>query len=287
MSCVHDDDRERVLLGWESLRRLEPVSYEMRWKSRDRDHSQDPTLDEFWVLAVCVPVTDENGVLTSISGCTTNICAQKRSERDKNTRIEALERARISEERFSSFAETAPVGIWTADPVTHELTYCNDKCYEYAGEPRSKYPIDWSGLVHEEDVDQVLQGRQMVLQTRTQTTLQYRLKRMWTNGDGLSAPMWMQATIYPELRDDGSIKQTMVSARHAEVDENLTFLKGCLTDISHLKLAESAQRLRAEALERARASETQFLRFTEIAPIGIIIADLPSMQVSYKNDTIC
>lgn len=122
IDCVHPDLRDRALSAWHSLQQLEPISCELRWQRPD----QDPSSDEGWFLAVCVPVVDEKGVLAYISGCTTNIDAQKRSEKDKTTRIEALERARASEKQFLRFTEIAPVGILIVD--LPDFKVCN-----YAG----------------------------------------------------------------------------------------------------------------------------------------------------------
>ena len=72
-------------------------------------------LEGQWVLAACVPTRDEYGEVTSVSGCLTDIAAQKRSEQDALRRAEALERARASEQRFSRFAEFANVAIWIMD----------------------------------------------------------------------------------------------------------------------------------------------------------------------------
>ena len=56
---------------------------------------------------------------------------------------------------------------------------------------------------------------------------------------------------------------------------------GCITDIDAQKGAENESLKRAEALERARASEHRFVRFTESAALPIYILDHPSRTITY------
>lgn len=83
MDYVYEDDRESVLSEWIKITEGTPVTFEMRWKAAPG--SQNP----IWVLAACVPLI-QDGVLISISGCTTNISAQKNFQ----TRIQAESVAR-------------------------------------------------------------------------------------------------------------------------------------------------------------------------------------------------
>lgn len=88
MDYVYEDDREIVLSEWNKMTEGTSVAFEMRWKAAPG--SQDP----IWVLAACVPLI-QDGEVISLSGCTTNISAQKNFQ----TRIqtESIARADINE----------------------------------------------------------------------------------------------------------------------------------------------------------------------------------------------
>lgn len=72
MDLVYEEDRKMVSSQWITLAQGTPVTFEMRWKAAPG--SEDPPC---WVLAACVPLL-EDSKLVSISGCTTDISAQKR-----------------------------------------------------------------------------------------------------------------------------------------------------------------------------------------------------------------
>ena len=89
----------------------------MRWKRPAESMSDGrEDMEGQWVLAACLPIMNEAGEVTSVTGCITDIAAQKRSESDALKRVEALERAQASDKQFTRFAETALVGIYILDP---------------------------------------------------------------------------------------------------------------------------------------------------------------------------
>ena len=255
---VHDEDREIAVNGWKRLIALEPISYEMRWKGANID---DPAAEENWILAVCVPVTDDKGELISISGCTTNIAAQKRSERDAVRRAEALERARSSETQFLRFTEIAPIGIavselssgqvdkthwyfFLSDTFTNcfsKITFANDKWFELFGMPREDLnKVPWLSFLHIDDVAHVETSIASIERQHSSGNFQFRVKRMCETGDGQGGNAWLNE----------------YAAVILDAEKNPKALATCLTDISQLKFAESAQRLRVEeAIEAKRQQE--------------------------------
>jgi len=76
---------------------------------------------------------------------------------------------------------------------------------------------------------------------------------------------WVLATCMPSADEDG----------------NVATVFGCITDIDAQKRAETFSLRRAEALERARASEQRFVRFTESAAVPIYILEHPSKLITY------
>lgn len=62
---------------------------------------------------------------------------------------------------------------------------------------------------------------------------------------------------------------------------NVVGVFGCITDIDAQKRAEKESLRRVEALERARASEHRFVRFTETAAVPIYILEQSSRVLTY------
>lgn len=111
--AVFDEDHTWLLREWKRMASGVPITIEMRWKrpaSAMPDGKQDN--EGRWVLATCHPTFDQEGKVSSVSGCLTDIAAQKRTQFDTaKLKVEALERFDASEKRFSNFAELASVGI--------------------------------------------------------------------------------------------------------------------------------------------------------------------------------
>lgn len=98
---VFEEDQAWLIGVWTGLTEGSSSTFEMRWKGSD----PDKTPEGQWVTAACVPTTDDAGNITTVSGCITDISAQKRSHSDAVKRAEALERAQASELRFSNFVK--------------------------------------------------------------------------------------------------------------------------------------------------------------------------------------
>lgn len=131
VELVYPDDTELVMAQWSKLTSGIPCTFEMRWKATKPGKPTDgPDADAQWIVAACVPVTDENGQLMSIAGITIDISAQKRATFEAGQRAEALERARTSEHRFASFAKLAPVAIYIFDQ-TKGMQYCSKSYHNY------------------------------------------------------------------------------------------------------------------------------------------------------------
>lgn len=116
MDLVYPDDQALVMSMWNNLASGNPVTFEMRWKAPPG--SEDPAQ---WVLSACVPVFDDEGNPVSIAGNTIDIMAQKKSQEIAQMRVEALERARISEQKFARFAQLSPIAIYIFVPGQGEF----------------------------------------------------------------------------------------------------------------------------------------------------------------------
>ena len=111
MDLVYPDDQALVMSMWNTLAAGNPVTFEMRWKAPPG--SDDPAQ---WVLSACVPLLNDEGKPISVAGNTIDIMAQKKTQEVSQTRLEALERARVSEQKFARFAELSPTAIYIYVP---------------------------------------------------------------------------------------------------------------------------------------------------------------------------
>jgi len=96
---VFEEDKPWLTDVWNGLTLGGSYNFEMRWLGPDIGEKHEGQ----WVTAACVPTTDGAGNVISVSGCITDISAQKRSHSDAVKKAEALERAAASELRFSDF----------------------------------------------------------------------------------------------------------------------------------------------------------------------------------------
>jgi PAS domain S-box-containing protein len=98
---IFEEDQEWLGGVWARLTAGASETFEMRWIGPDPTNRPAGQ----WVTAACVPTTDDAGNITTVSGCITDISAQKRSQEDAVKRAEALERAQASELRFADFVK--------------------------------------------------------------------------------------------------------------------------------------------------------------------------------------
>ncbi|KAJ4983893.1 hsp90-like protein [Stagonosporopsis vannaccii] len=242
MDLVYPEDQALVMSMWNTLASGYPVTFEMRWKAAPG--SEDPAQ---WVLSACVPVFDDEGNLISIAGNTIDIMAQKKSQEAAQARVEALERARISEQKFARFAQLSPIAIYIFIPG-QGMNYVNDQFFELTG--HSRPPIDefeWFSLVADEDLKKVKDDWSQMLAGEKSNGVQFRLKKTWVNQDGFVSKIWVQSSNHPELDKNGKVISIL----------------GTLFDISHFKWAESVQTQRTEeALEAKRQQENSFIDMT-------------------------
>ena len=96
-------------------------------------------------------------------------------------------------------------------------------------------------LVHDDDLPLIASSWQQISIEKTPVHIQYRLKRLWNNGDdGPISHVWVDCTALPELDKDGKLHRIILT----------------LTEISHFKWAEAIQKIRLEeAVEAKRQQE--------------------------------
>ncbi|EMD00575.1 hypothetical protein BAUCODRAFT_61546 [Baudoinia panamericana UAMH 10762] len=281
---LFDEDKAFVLSRWDMLTRGESTTFEMRWKPQAASTlSAETDLEGQWVLAACKPTRDKNGVIASITGCITDINAQKRMQRDAVQRAEALERAYASEMRFSRFCEYANVPIVILDTNLQvgfsfsDVSFCNREWFNIVGHPVVDFKdIDWTPYIAAEDMNTVKESCERVLHTKQPAKFQFRLRRTWTNGQGdnTNVPPTL-FSVYPELNEDGSVRAVAATQ----------------IDISHLKWAEGMQQQRIDEALEAKRQQEYFIDFTchEVRnPLSAVVhcADLIATALKEMSETL-
>lgn len=97
LDLIHPEDREKVQKAWHTMINGHWQKFELRYRNGTEQGQ--------WALVACQPVKDAGGNVTSVIGAVTDISTQKRSEKIALDRAEALEQARVSEERFKRCME--------------------------------------------------------------------------------------------------------------------------------------------------------------------------------------
>jgi PAS domain S-box-containing protein len=232
---VYEPDIGMAMDQWYTSARGDSVTYEMRWKKKpNKEHgTEDEIRDYLWTLTACVPIKTEDGTVTGIFGCNTDISAQKEATRTALRRAEA-------ERRLASFMETAPVGVYQCDPSLN-IEFCNDQWFGIIGHPKVPLEkIDWRSIIYKEDLETISQATQIVMCGEKPHTFSFRCNKIWTGPDGSSTLTWILAT----------------ATGHIDKHGKVTSIIGSLTDVSQLKWSEAIQKNRVdEALESKRQQE--------------------------------
>ncbi|KAG9690801.1 putative histidine kinase HHK19p, partial [Aureobasidium melanogenum] len=249
------EDIEMIMGKWNWLMQGKPITFDMRWKN------DTPTGQ--WVQAACTPVFDDSGNIISISGCTTNIMAQKLAQEHASKKAEALEQMRLSESRLLQFTDNAPIGIMIR--TSDAPLYANNSWFEMTGHCKTaSSDVDLLSVFYPEDLPRVLEVRNEIIEQRKAVEFRTRLKKTWSSVDGsFKGQAWVSIIGFPEFSEDGTLNRMMST----------------WTDVSHSKFSEHMQRKRLEEAIEAKKRTEAFIDITshEIRnPLGATVhcADL-------------
>jgi diguanylate cyclase (GGDEF)-like protein/PAS domain S-box-containing protein len=155
-----------------------------------------------------------------------------------------------SEKRFQSLAESAPVGIFLADPEANNI-YTNHELQVQLGlEHEQTLGLGWLQVIHPDDLEMVAEAGRRMREDGTRYDLDYRV-----------------------LRPDGTERWLHVRAEQFFDDHGVHLGSvGTTMDVTDRRLALD------EIVER----EERFRSLAESAPIGIFLADL-SGNLVYAN----
>ncbi len=160
---------------------------------------------------------------------------------------------RESEERYRMLANNADDLVTLNDTRGNHL-YLSPSYQRITGwTPHELNTLDWSTLVHPDDLEVIRKARAANLAGQT-TTIEHRFRhrdKQW---------IWMESRCKPIKDQEGSVEKLLVWSR----------------DITERKRAEEA----------LRASEIRFRTLAENAPVGIFQTD-PAGDCLYVNDRWC
>ena len=269
--AVFEEDYEWLLAQWKRMASGEPVTMEMKWKrpASAMPNGEEDTTGQ-WVLAACQPTFDSDGAVTSVSGCLTDIAAQKRAQMDEASLNEALKKLNASEKRFSNFVELARVGIWMIG-LDDQLQYANPAWCELAGHSNTPlHDIKWSTYLDEKNMAVVRHHLEEILRTKQPVEYQLELMRPWENDQGTILPVQVMVAAIPEIDEKGSV----------------TGFAGTMIDITHLRWAEQLQKQRTDEAIEAKRQQENFIDMTchEIRnPLGAVVHCVDIMQSSLED----
>jgi PAS domain-containing protein len=218
-----------------------PATFEVRWKRppNQRHEIQKNCGDVLWTLSACVPIKSEDGTVTGIFGCNTDISAQKEATNAALMRAEA-------ERRLASFTELAPVGLYHLNPDL-TMKYCNDQWFRITGHPKVPHDqIDWRTIVETNELERCYRDVEDTKRKDGSHTFSLQLRKPWTGPDGITTPTWILVTATAYLEEEGKTASIM----------------GTMTEITQLKWAEAVQKSRVEEALESKRQQENFIDMT-------------------------
>lgn len=201
---IHPEDCDRVRAAIEAHFTKKTPYFREEYRVRRKDGSY------IWILARGQAFWHKNGNVVQMVGSETDITERKRIE-------QALE---LSERRYSSLAQLAPVGIFGTDRDGNCI-YVNDRCCEIMGLSTEKSLGEgWANALHPDDRD--------------------RQTSKWIQAVEKNVPFYSECRFQ---HNDGTVRWTIAQAI-AETDDEGRVIGyiGTLTDITDRKQAEIALR---------------------------------------------
>ncbi|CAE7020595.1 hypothetical protein P3342_004462 [Pyrenophora teres f. teres] len=238
LELCESEDEPILARHWQALLGGQPATMSLRFRPEGKESR--------WVQVACVPVFDNSSRVVSITGCATDIDAQKQVEHEAIVkRAVALKQLHLSEARLLNLIENAPLGILIFDKARRP-SFVNKTWFQMTG--HASVPVknvDIRSIIFPEDVPEFDKNLDDVWRTGESASFHIRLDRLWTGASDFSKQAWVQFTAFPEMLGSDSFQITTA-----------------ITDISDFKLSEALQRRRLEEAVEARRQQENFVDMT-------------------------
>ncbi|KAK4932938.1 hypothetical protein LTR49_000895 [Elasticomyces elasticus] len=265
-------DREGEALGsyeWMGEQQLYAYTVKRRWRVIQWQAIDDATAS-CGTGSTAIHEPDSNG--TSRRSSSIGMLVEPKVPSKPLSKRELLADRNNATERLATtlvMIEMVDVGIFDYD-TEGKLIHANEAFYKLSGHPRPSEAkaYSWLDCIFPEDKDRLFGFWAGLLAGET-CNFEMRWKRpaaAMPNGEEDLNGQWVLAAVVPTRHEDGTVRS----------------VSGCITDFAAAKRSEEDALKRAEALERAYASEKRFTRFAETAKVGIYIFDL-DFKMQYCN----
>jgi PAS domain-containing protein len=225
------------------------------WKTPIPDKHGRYTVTDTYVLCSAYPDLDENGKVTTVMSCLTDISELKWIEAQLRRRTADVEQR---EQMWRNFTDCAPIGLCLIN-ADGSLEFGNDTWWSMTETPRDETSgLSWlQKSVLPEDIPKVERLFQDALVQNMSATLEFRLNRLWKDpirheeqGEVVQARTTILGTVHTTFNDDGTV-------RH---------LVGWLTDISAQKAAEGVLRMRMDQAIEMKQQQERFIDVSRPLP---------------------
>ncbi|RAR01679.1 histidine kinase hhk19p [Stemphylium lycopersici] len=232
------EDMSLLKSHWQALLGGQPTTVSVKFRPRGQEKK--------WVQVACVPVFDNSLNVISITGCVTDIDAQKKVEHEAIVnRAVALEQLHLSESRLLNLIENAPLGILIFDQ-NRQPSFVNKTWFQMTGHPPVPVPdVEVRSIIFPEDIPEFDARLEDISRTGRPDGFHVRLNRLWQGASDLSKQAWVRFTGFPEMVGSDSFQITTA-----------------ITDISDFKFSEALQRTRLEEAVEARRQQENFVDMT-------------------------
>lgn len=191
-----------------------------------------------WLVAGAI------AVLIALTGVAVGLWWRNQRAKLLITELKRAESIRISQARFSTIFNQAPLGIALIDSLTGQIHEVNPRFAEIAGRTIEEMAsIDWMSITHPDDVQEDLDNMALL---NTGKIPGFRMDKRYLRPDG--SFVWINMTIAP-LREE---KDT--SPRHLCMIEDITERKRAEEEIRQLN-AELEQRVSARTAQLEAANK--------------------------------
>lgn len=231
------------------------LRFNKRWKAPEVDKNGNPIFTDTHIICSLFPDLDDDGNVTTIMSCLTDISELKWVESQLRQRTADVEHR---EAMWRNFADYAPIGLALLNP-DGSLEFGNDTWCTMTQTP--KIPSgEQSGLawvrnsILPEDVSQVEQMFRDSLARNAPKTMEFRLNQL-ADRLHLTVPEHSNAvhttilcTVHTTFNTDGSVQHLVV----------------WLTDITAQKLAENNLRKRMDQAIQMKAQQEKFIDVSKL-----------------------